>query len=49
MSQLATDHVALYPLRFEPIYEYRPWGGRQLAGLLTQPLPATAPSAKPGY
>ncbi|MGP8207310.1 MAG: type I phosphomannose isomerase catalytic subunit [Acidimicrobiales bacterium] len=43
MRQLATDHVALYPLRFEPIYEYRPWGGRQLAGLLTQPLPDDGP------
>jgi mannose-6-phosphate isomerase len=35
--------VALYPLRFEPIYEYRPWGGRQLAGLLTKPLPGDGP------
>ena len=29
----------LYPLRFEPIYQYRLWGGRHLAGLLTAPLP----------
>jgi mannose-6-phosphate isomerase len=29
----------LYPLRFEPIYQYRLWGGRLLAGLLTAPLP----------
>ena len=29
----------LYPLRFEPIYQYRPWGGRRLADLLTEPLP----------
>ena len=29
----------LYPLRFEPIYQYRLWGGRRLAGLLTAPLP----------
>jgi mannose-6-phosphate isomerase len=29
-----------YPLRFEPIYEYRPWGGRRLAELLAEPLPA---------
>jgi hypothetical protein len=27
----------LYPLRFEPIYQYRPWGGRRLADLLTEP------------
>ncbi len=38
----------LYPLRFEPIYQYRLWGGRRLAGLLTAPLPATALSAKRG-
>jgi mannose-6-phosphate isomerase len=29
----------LYPLRFEPIYQYRLWGGRRLAGLLDAPLP----------
>ena len=27
------------PLQFDPIYEYRLWGGRGLAGLLTEPLP----------
>lgn len=31
--------VPLYPLRFEPIYQYRLWGGRRLAGVLTVPLP----------
>ncbi|MFZ0499289.1 MAG: type I phosphomannose isomerase catalytic subunit [Steroidobacteraceae bacterium] len=30
----------LYPLRFAPIYQYRPWGGRRLAELLSAPLPA---------
>lgn len=30
----------LYPLRFEPIYQYRLWGGRRLANLLSAPLPA---------
>jgi mannose-6-phosphate isomerase len=29
----------LYPLRFEPIYQYRLWGGRRLADILTAPLP----------
>lgn len=29
----------LYPLRFEPIYQYRLWGGRRLADLLSAPLP----------
>src|SRR5271163_4108888 len=35
----ASPQVPLYPLRFEPIYQYRLWGGRRLAGLLTAPLP----------
>ena len=38
----------LYPLRFEPIYQYRLWGGRRLADVLAAPLPATARSAKRG-
>ncbi len=38
MSQLL-----LYPLRFEPIYQYRIWGGRRLADLLTAPLPSDGP------
>lgn len=29
----------LYPLRFQPIYQYRPWGGRRLGKWLTAPLP----------
>jgi mannose-6-phosphate isomerase len=28
-----------YPMRFEPIYQYRLWGGRRLASLLSTPLP----------
>jgi mannose-6-phosphate isomerase len=35
-----SDRALLYPLRFEPIYQYRLWGGRQLAKLLTAPLPS---------
>ncbi|MFZ1916572.1 MAG: type I phosphomannose isomerase catalytic subunit [Terriglobales bacterium] len=35
----ALDQVLLYPLRFEPIYQYRLWGGQHLASLLTAPLP----------
>jgi mannose-6-phosphate isomerase len=35
--------MALYPLRFEPIYEYRLWGGRRLANLMTAPLPDDGP------
>jgi len=29
----------LYPLRFDPIYQYRLWGGRRLAEILAEPLP----------
>ncbi len=36
----ASDQVLLYPLRFEPIYQYRLWGGRHLASFLTAPLPS---------
>ena len=35
--------VPMYPLRFEPIYQYRLWGGRRLADLLTTPLPGDGP------
>ncbi len=33
----------LYPLWLIPIYQYRPWGGRRLADLLSTPLPANDP------
>ena len=33
----------LYPLRFDPIYQYRLWGGRRLAELFTAPLPGDGP------
>jgi mannose-6-phosphate isomerase len=35
--------IRLYPLRFEPIYQYRLWGGRRLADLLSVPLPGDGP------
>jgi len=35
--------ISLYPLRFEPIYQYRLWGGRRLSGLLSTPLPGDGP------
>lgn len=33
----------LYPLRFEPVYQYRLWGGRRLAHWLKAPLPRNEP------
>jgi mannose-6-phosphate isomerase len=40
---MTMDHPTLYPLRFEPIYQYRLWGGRRLAHLLSAPLPGDRP------
>ena len=37
------SQVLLYPLRFEPIYQYRLWGGGRLADLLSAPLPSDGP------
>lgn len=37
------NQIPLYPLRFEPIYQYRPWGGRRLASLLSAVLPGADP------
>ncbi|MEO5790277.1 type I phosphomannose isomerase catalytic subunit [Gelidibacter sp.] len=33
----------IYPLKFEPIYQYRIWGGRKLEHLLSKPLPENEP------
>ncbi len=35
--------LSLYPLRFTPQFDYRPWGGRRLASLLGTDLPGDAP------
>ena len=37
------SQTQLYPLRFEPIYQYRLWGGRRLADVLSAPLPGSGP------
>ena len=37
------SEILLYPLRFEPIYQYRLWGGRRLGDLLSAPLPGDGP------
>ncbi|QOW11854.1 mannose-6-phosphate isomerase [Kaistella flava (ex Peng et al. 2021)] len=34
---------SIYPLKFDPIYQYRLWGGRKLADLLSTPLPENEP------
>lgn len=33
------NQAPLYPLRFEPVYRYRLWGGRRLSSLLSAALP----------
>jgi mannose-6-phosphate isomerase len=33
----------LYPLRFEPMFQYRLWGGRRLGDWLNRPLPGDEP------
>ncbi len=35
--------MPMHPLRFEPTYQYRLWGGRRLADLLSAPLPGDGP------
>jgi mannose-6-phosphate isomerase len=37
------NQIPLYPLRFDPIYQYRLWGGRRLSVLLSAPLPGDGP------
>ncbi|HUO23386.1 MAG TPA: type I phosphomannose isomerase catalytic subunit [Caulobacteraceae bacterium] len=34
---------ALYPLRFEPLFQYRLWGGRKLGAWMDEPLPPHDP------
>ena len=35
--------IPIYPLKFEPIYQCRLWGGRKLENLLSKPLPNNEP------
>ena len=37
------EQSKLYPLKFDPIYQYRIWGGRRLNDLLKKPLPPNDP------
>jgi mannose-6-phosphate isomerase class I len=37
------NHQILYPLRVDPIYQYRLWGGRSLADFMAVPLPGEGP------
>jgi mannose-6-phosphate isomerase len=39
-KSIALTETELHPLRFKQIYQYRPWGGRHLADLLTDPMPS---------
>jgi mannose-6-phosphate isomerase len=40
---MSINQTPLYPMRFEPIYQYRLWGGRRLTKLLSAPLPGDGP------
>lgn len=33
------DQYSLYPLTFEPLFQYRLWGGTRLSSLVSKPLP----------
>ena len=41
--RIIMDRIPLYPMCFEPIYQYRLWGGRRLGNLLSAPLPNDEP------
>jgi mannose-6-phosphate isomerase len=43
MTNRQPTQTPLYPLRFEPIYQYRLWGGRSLSKVLSAPLPGGDP------
>jgi hypothetical protein len=45
-GQQTMGKAQLYPLRFDPIYQYRLWGGRRLASLLSAPLPSDGPDRR---
>ncbi len=37
------NDISLYPLKFEPIYQYRNWGGKRLGDLFSVPLADDGP------
>jgi mannose-6-phosphate isomerase len=43
IDDAALDAIPLYPLRFEPIFQYRLWGGRRLEAWLDTKLPGDEP------
>jgi mannose-6-phosphate isomerase len=42
-EKFTIEPIPLYPLRFQPVFRYRPWGGRRLATLLSAALPGDGP------
>jgi len=43
LNQSPMNQIPMYPFRFEPIYQYRIWGGRRLSNFLSAPLPGDGP------
>src|ERR1700727_3124945 len=43
LAAATTTSIPLYPLRFEPIFQYRLWGGRRLEEWLGAKLPGDEP------
>lgn len=42
-SEPPMSDIPLYPLRFEPMFQYRLWGGRELGDFMGAELPGTDP------
>src|ERR1700753_1159064 len=38
-ERITMTQATLYPLKFDPIYQYRIWGGRRLEHWMSKPLP----------
>ena len=40
------DTISFYPLQFEPMFQYRLWGGQRLTEVLSYPLPGNGPTGE---